>query len=150
MGAVLWRWGFSFVEIRSRNGFILASLKQLTDHKIFSRGSTCHAHTSRWTASRRRAWFLILLGFGGYDWDAAPGHGGQWLIGYAEHARACQSVSVLHSSFRMHCDAAFLREVDLSPDGMGPVRYGKETSSKDDAELFLPIRSLIACLMALT
>ena len=38
---------------------------------------------------------------------------------------------------------------DLSPDGMGPVRYGEGKSSKGDAELFLPLCSLIACPMAL-
>ena len=48
---------------------------------------------------------------------------GQWRIGYTKHTWVCQLVSLLYSLFRMHCDAAFRWEVDLSPDGMGPVLY---------------------------
>ena len=52
--------------------------------------------------------------------------GGRWRIGYAEHARACKSVRVLLSSFRMLRGAALPRAVELSPDGMGvdTVRIG--------------------------
>ena len=32
---------------------------------------------------------------------------------------------------------------------MGPIHYGEGTSSKGDTELLLPLRSLIACPMAL-
>ena len=49
---------------------------------------------------------------------------GRWRIGYAEHARACKSVRVLLSSFRVLRGAALPRAVELSPDGMGPVRIG--------------------------
>ena len=59
---------------------------------------------------------------------ADPAHaaadGGRWRIGYAEHARACKSVRVLLSSFRVLRGAALPRAVELSPDGMGPVRIG--------------------------
>ena len=50
--------------------------------------------------------------------------GGRWRIGYAEHARACKSVRVLLSSFYVLRGAALPRAVELSPDGMGPVRIG--------------------------